>query len=103
MDAQGENLSYEWRYASGALWSSGPEPYMVRGTVSGGLQMSSDGECYYVIVSNAAGSVTSEQGCLTVVEIEGDYSRHSAWAHELASEYLSAPKVTARLLEEVGL
>jgi len=70
--AQGENLNYEWHYASGALWSSGPEPYMVRGRVSGGLQLSSDGDCYYVIVSNAAGSVTSEEGCLTVVDIEGD-------------------------------
>jgi len=72
VDAQGENLNYEWHYASGALWSSGPEPYMIRGTVAGGLQTSSDGDCYYVIVSNAAGSVTSEQGCLTVIEIEGD-------------------------------
>ncbi len=69
--AQGENLNYEWHYSSGALWTSGPEPYMVRGG-GAGLQMSSDGDCYYVIVSNAAGSVTSEEGCLTVVEIEGD-------------------------------
>jgi hypothetical protein len=70
--AQGENLNYEWHYASGNLWTSGPEPYMIRGR-QGGLQTSSDGECYYVIVSNSAGSVTSEEGCLTVHDLDGDF------------------------------
>jgi len=67
--AQGENLNYEWHYDSGVLWTSGPEPYMVRGNNSGGLP--DHGDCYYVIVSNAAGSVTSEPGCMTIIETDG--------------------------------
>jgi hypothetical protein len=70
--AQGQDLTYDWRYSSGAAWSSGSEPYMVRGTDANGLSASDDGRCFYVVVSNAAGSVTSEEGCLTVVAIEGE-------------------------------
>ena len=67
--AQGENLNYEWHYDSGAPWTSGPEPYMIRGGAVGGLQAHDD--CYYVIISNAAGSVTSEPGCMHIIAIEG--------------------------------
>jgi hypothetical protein len=70
--AQGENLNYEWRYQSGVVASSGPEPYMLRGSDVSGLSMLDDGRCFYVVVSNAAGSVASEDGCLTVVEMQGD-------------------------------
>jgi len=66
--ASGEDLTYEWRGPFGFLKSS-PEPFLLRT----GLDPSDDGNCYYVIVSNAAGSVTSEEACVTVEDI-GDFS-----------------------------
>jgi hypothetical protein len=64
--ASGENLNYEWRRASGAVMKTGPEPFMLRT----GLSMLDNGDCYYVVVSNNSGTATSEQGCLTVEEID---------------------------------
>lgn len=62
--AAGEDLTYEWRGPFGFVKSS-PEPFLLRPD----LDSSDDGNCYYVIVSNAGGSVTSEEGCVTVAPI----------------------------------
>jgi hypothetical protein len=62
----GEDLTFEWRRASGAVMKTGPEPFMLRT----GLSMLDNGDCYYVVVSNNSGTATSEQGCLTVEEID---------------------------------
>jgi hypothetical protein len=71
--ASGENLSYEWIGAGGVVVKgASPEPFYQRGT-SAGLDMSSDGNCYRVVVSNSAGSVTSEPGCLEVMPLVGDF------------------------------
>jgi hypothetical protein len=66
--ASGEDLTYEWRRASGTVMKTGPEPFLLRT----GLGMLDNGDCYYVVISNDAGIATSEQGCLTVEEIEGE-------------------------------
>jgi K319-like protein len=65
--ASGEDLTYEWRGPFGFVKSS-PEPFLMRT----GLDPSDDGHCYYVVISNAAGSVTSEEACVTVGDI-GDF------------------------------
>jgi PKD domain len=70
--AAGANLDYEWRRTSGTVMKSGPEPFFARAT-GAGLGMSSDGDCFVVVVSNAAGSVTSEPGCLTVIPAVGHF------------------------------
>lgn len=62
--ASGEDLSYEWHYTSGVLAHTGTEPYMLRTAVD-------VDHCYYVVVSNAAGSATSEPGCIDVLPAEG--------------------------------
>ncbi len=68
--ARGENLNYEWRsVTSDTVIKSGPEPFLMRGT-GAGLGMSNDGDCFRVIVSNAAGSLTSANACLTIIEAE---------------------------------
>ena len=68
--ASGENLSYEWIGAGGAVVkNASPEPFLERGTMAG---LSDSDRCYRVIVRNAAGSVTSEPGCLEVMPIVGD-------------------------------
>lgn len=64
--ASGTGLTYEWRRASGAVMKSGPEPFLLRT----GLSMADNGDCYYVVVSNDAGTATSESGCLTVEGID---------------------------------
>ena len=62
----GEDLTFELRRSSGAVMKTGPEPFMLRT----GLSMLDNGDCYYVVVSNNSGTATSEQGCLTVEEID---------------------------------
>ncbi len=66
--ASGGDLTYEWRRASGVVVKTGPEPFLL---VSG-LNLSHNNDCYHVVVSNTAGIATSEQGCLTVEEIDWD-------------------------------
>lgn len=66
--ASGEDLTYEWRRSPGAVVKSGPEPFLLLGSVNS----SDDGDCYRVVVANAAGSVTSEAGCVTVWPLEMD-------------------------------
>ena len=66
--AAGDDLTYEWRRSSGAVVKTGPEPFVLRS----GLSMLDNGDCYYVVISNSAGVATSEQGCLTVMEVEGE-------------------------------
>lgn len=66
--ASGEDLTYEWYSVNfGTLVKSGPEPWLLRK----GLGMSDDGNCYRAVISNSAGTVTSEPGCITVFAIEG--------------------------------
>ncbi|HET9863458.1 MAG TPA: PKD domain-containing protein [Steroidobacteraceae bacterium] len=64
--AAGSDLTYEWRRASGTVVKSGPEPYLLLA----GLSTNDDDDCYYVVVSNDLGTATSEQGCLTVENID---------------------------------
>lgn len=67
--ASGENLNYEWHSDQfGTIVKSGPEPFLLQGAVNG-LEAYQDGYCYYVVVSNSAGSVTSNPGCLTVEDL----------------------------------
>ena len=60
--ASGDDLIYEWRRSSGAVVKTGPEPFLLRSN----LPLHSNGDCFYVVISNSAGAVTSEEGCLTV-------------------------------------
>lgn len=62
--ASGEDLTYEWRGPFGFVKSS-PEPFLLRT----GVDPADDGRCYYVVISNAAGSVTSDEACVTVGDI----------------------------------
>jgi hypothetical protein len=62
----GEELTYEWRRASGAVVKVGPEPFLLHTN----LTLADNGDCYYAVVSNSAGTATSEQGCLTVEDID---------------------------------
>lgn len=66
--ASGQDLTYDW-YSTGfgTLIKSGSEPWLLRS----GLDMSDDGRCYHVVISNSSGTVTSEPGCITVFEVEG--------------------------------
>jgi hypothetical protein len=64
--ASGGGLTYEWRRASGTVVKTGPEPFLLITH----LNLSENDDCYYVVVSNTAGIATSEQGCLTVEEID---------------------------------
>ena len=64
--ATGENLNYEWHgNAFGTIVKTGPEPFLLR---AGDLAPVGE-HCYYVVVSNAAGSVTSDLGCITVEDL----------------------------------
>ena len=85
--ASGENLSYEWHYTSGVVAHTSTEPYMLRNSVS-------NNHCYYVVVSNAAGSATSESACIDYIPAEGifdpsddligdDLSVASGWGNSL--------------------
>jgi hypothetical protein len=67
--AAGDDLNYEWRYSSGTVAKSGPEPYLLRS----GMHISEDGQCFHVVISNTAGSVTSNPGCITVEELDDDF------------------------------
>ena len=44
-----------------------------------------------------------EEAAAAINEITGDYARHSKRAREIAGEYLDAPKVIARLLDQIGV
>ena len=66
VDAAGDDLIYEWRRASGTLVKTGPEPFLLITN----LLTNEDGDCYYVVVGNDIGVETSEQGCLTVDNID---------------------------------
>lgn len=46
---------------------------------------------------------TAEEAAAAIGEICGDYARHSAWARELAEEYLDAPKLLKKLLSDLGV
>lgn len=46
---------------------------------------------------------TAEEAAAAIDEINGDYERHSKWAHEIAEEHLSAPRVLGRFLDEIGI
>ena len=64
--ARGENLNYEWHANSfGTIVKTGPEPFLLRAGDLAHVGQS----CYYVVVSNAAGSVTSDLGCITVEDL----------------------------------
>jgi hypothetical protein len=69
--ASGEDLTYEWHSAGGAVVKSGPEPFLMLTN----LFTSDDDDCYYVVVSNDHGTATSEQGCLTVEDIDWKLDR----------------------------
>jgi hypothetical protein len=43
-----------------------------------------------------------EEAVAALDEINGDYSRHSRWAWEIAQEYLDGEKVMRRFLTEIG-
>jgi len=66
--ATGSTLAYEWQMNSGSGWTGtgGSGPHGPNLTVSGILQLTHDGRRYRVIVSNAAGAVTSQEALLTV-------------------------------------
>jgi hypothetical protein len=106
--ARGENLNYEWRH-NGVVVGE-PEPILMRGRIGAGLSMASDGDCFTVVVSNAAGSVTSEDACLTVVESQGDLDPYDDqlgddydWAWGYASSLLGiAQSAAGRLTGPVG-
>jgi hypothetical protein len=63
--ASGTDLTYEWRRSSGVVVKTGPEPFYLQT----GLNMHESGDCFYVVISNSAGTATSEQGCVTVEQI----------------------------------
>lgn len=87
--ASGHELSYEWRSGGGNVIKSGPEPWLMRT----GLALSDDGNCYSVIVTNSLGSVTSEDGCLTVLELDVELDPYNDEEEGLGAddaEYASA-------------
>jgi hypothetical protein len=46
---------------------------------------------------------TVEEAAAAIDTVCGDYERHSRWASEIAQEYLSAPRVLKRFLEDIGV
>ena len=44
-----------------------------------------------------------EEAAAAISEIDSNYARHARKAREIAGEYLDAPKVIGRLLDEIGL
>jgi hypothetical protein len=46
---------------------------------------------------------TAEEAAAAIEDIRGDYERHCRWAHDIAAEYLSAPKVLGGILRELGI
>jgi len=46
---------------------------------------------------------TVDEAAAAIDAISGHYECHSRWAHELAFEYLDAPKVLGRFLRELNL
>lgn len=64
--ASGNDLTYEWRRSSGMVVKTGPEPFLLITT----LPSYANDDCYYVVISNASGTVTSNEGCLTVEPID---------------------------------
>jgi hypothetical protein len=64
--AAGDDLTYEWRSASGTVVKTGDDPFLLLTN----LLTNQDDDCYYVVVSNEHGTATSEQGCLDVENID---------------------------------
>jgi hypothetical protein len=46
---------------------------------------------------------TADEAAAAIEDIRGNYQRHCIWAHEIAAEYLSAPKVLGGMLRELGI
>jgi hypothetical protein len=46
---------------------------------------------------------TAEEAAAAIGEIRGDYARHCGWAHDIAAEYLAAPKVVGGILSDLGM
>jgi len=46
---------------------------------------------------------TADEAAEAIEEINNDYKRHSRSAHEIAVEYLDAPRVLRRFLDELGI
>jgi hypothetical protein len=46
---------------------------------------------------------TMEQALAAIQAINADYRRHCEWARAIAEEYFAAPKVAAKLLQDLGL
>lgn len=60
--ASGQDLNYEWHSSPTSVIKSGPEPFLLLDNRG----LADDDDCYHVVVSNGAGSVTSEPGCISV-------------------------------------
>ncbi len=80
--ASGNDLTYEWRRSTGTVVKTGPEPFLLITS----LNMSQNDDCYYVVISNASGTATSNEGCLTVEEIDwtldaSDDNQSDDWAY----------------------
>ncbi len=80
--ASGNDLTYEWRRSSGTVVKTGPEPFLLVTN----LFLSQNDDCYYVVISNASGAATSNEGCLTVEEIDwhfdpSDDNQNDDWAY----------------------
>ncbi|MGE0547997.1 MAG: hypothetical protein AB7O24_28730 [Kofleriaceae bacterium] len=70
--ATGTNLNYEWRSLElGTVIKSGPEPFLERSDQD---HATDDGDCYRVTVSNALGSVSSDEACKSVGELSYDFN-----------------------------
>jgi hypothetical protein len=46
---------------------------------------------------------TAEDAAAALKELNSDWSRHAGWAREIAREYLDAPKVIGKFLDEIGI
>jgi hypothetical protein len=80
--ASGNDLTYEWRRASGTVVKTSADPFLLITN----LNLSENDDCYYVVISNASGTATSDQGCLTVEEIDwvlapSDDDLNDDWAY----------------------
>jgi hypothetical protein len=69
--ATGTNLNYEWRTTGGTVVKSGPEPFFLRDGLS---YATDDDDCWNVTISNAGGSVVSNDACVSISEVEYDFN-----------------------------
>jgi hypothetical protein len=69
--AVGTDLNYEWRSAGGTVVKSGPEPFYLRDGLNVGTD---DDDCWSVAVSNAGGSVVSNDACVSLSEVEYNFN-----------------------------